>query len=370
MFAFLSIVLATLFLLFTLAMPFLRPAWAQEVLRRAENFFIHRPGGAVFFKNRTTGSRSLAWMRAWGIGAGLFFISFCILTSPHFRDHPLSILGTCLGVLLATAASVTVLVTWSSHKAFLSRSRGSAALKRSGYQSAWTITPARAPRGLGEELSAYFKRSSFLGIVDATGHGLLGKGNGPLGGMVYDMIATTTDVPVSVLLMCPEASAIDPESLQVTVYQTVLYEMGLPHQAFQRRVQGTLQAIDELNDKRPDGAKINVRFYNENPPFRALIFDHAAFVAPWNPNEAEALFSLFSAQGEDGERTLFDVFYQQSLRLWAHSLPIGAAPATQAAPTGSRVIRRRKAAPRTKVDLPAAADPSITVEQPHAVAAR
>jgi len=142
-------------------------------------------------------------------------------------------------------------------------------------------------------------------------------------------------------------------------------------------VQGTLQAIDELNDKRPDGAKINVRFFNEKPPFRALIFDHAAFVAPWNPNEAEALFSLFSAQGDDGERTLFDVFHHQSLRLWASSLPIGAAPARQAAPTGSRVIRRRKAAtgaaqpaPRTKVDPPAAVDPSITVELPTTVAAR
>jgi hypothetical protein len=309
----------------------------------------------------------LGWLRVWGVVASAAFLAYGVAFGPLFFDRPLSIALTLGGMAAAACASSFVVMTAYCQRSFLNDVRVRAALERGGFRSFWPAGEGRAARGLGEQIVALVRGSSYAGAVDVTGEAVLSKTPGTLGSAVYSALATVPDVPVSLLLMSPAASAFDPESRQLTVLQSVLFETEISHPAFERRQQATLGLVDELNEKRPDSAKIAVRFYNEKPTFTGLCFDGGMLVAPWRPHEGPAVLALVAGGDDLAERTFFDVFQQQFNRLWGNSIAFGAVPAAAPAP-GSAVIRRSGAQKRKSIPIPAKA-PAAAAQTASAAAA-
>jgi hypothetical protein len=304
---------------------------------------VSREGYALFYSDDGKEAEPLGWMRFWGFGAGLLFVGGLTLHGSAFTDNPLSIALVFLiaaGAMLLSSFAVLVLFSLRTYRR---RTRNSFALREAGHQGVWTIDPDKPPTAFRDAVAYHARRSTFMGILDVTAHSVLVESSGPFGGLLHDLLKTYSDLPVSLLLLGSDTKSVDPGCRRLTVYQSVLGDMGLSDQKFQRRRQSALEAVDDLNEKRRPEAMINIRFYGERPTFTAVIFDDAVFVRPWSPREQGAAYSLFRGDGHNP--SLFSIFKNHFMRLWATSVSVMGVP-FPAPHEGSQAIRRQ---PRTRV---------------------
>ncbi len=343
MFAGLAILLIAVFLVVMLALPFCRGQLAVKLVGKLHTAILAGPGQVLFYERAVseTPVKSIAWTRAWGLMAALVFTGCAMYKSEAVvQDNPTAVATCGLYGALAMSASAFLVLLSLSFVSYLPRMRGNVGLRQCGLQGLWLVDPAKPPVKLQQTVAAQLQKTTYLGIVDVTGHGMLAKGNGATGGFLYDAIAMASGVPVSLLLLDPDASTQDPDGPRTTVMQSVLGEMGIPLALFQKRLGATIDAVEQLNQLRPPEAKIEVRFYRERPSIAALFFDKTALVSPWNPREKLSVFTQFDAETPTPDASFFEVHRRTFIRMWAHALTPHLDPEI-ATERGSSVVRRK-----------------------------
>ncbi len=342
MFTGLAVFLIAVFLVVMLALPFCRGRLAVKLVAKLKSMLLEGPGQVLFYEQSVsqTPVRSIAWTRAWGLMAALLFTGCAVYQGNAVENHPAAVAACGLYGALAMGTSAFIVLLGLSFVSYFPRIRGSAGLRQCGLQGLWIVDPASPPVKLQQTVAAHLQKTTYVGIVDVTGFGILAKGAGTPGGFLYDAIAMATGVPVSLLLLDPEASTFDPDGPQTTVMQSVLTEMGIPALLYQKRLRATLEAVEQLNQVRPEEAKIVVRFYRERPSITALFFDKTALVSPWNPREKLSVFTQFDAETPLPDASFFEVHRRTFTRLWAHSqVARSDAPLT---PAGASTVVRKK----------------------------
>ncbi|MBN1417552.1 MAG: hypothetical protein JXP34_02185 [Planctomycetes bacterium] len=216
-------------------------------------------------------------------------------------------------------------------------SRGCAALRRCRIRGIWQMTPNEPCPALRLALSSRMSGATSVGILDVTAFDLIGKGPGTSGSLLYDILSSWNQVPVSLLLLDPFASAVDPDRSLVSVSQEVIAEMDMSDRSYHRRLRAVVDAIDDLNEHRSAEAKIQVRLYAEKPSMTAILLDRSAFISPWEPIERERSFALF--EGSDVGSSFFEVYRRLFIRLWCDARPM--APEIAAClREGSQAVRK------------------------------
>jgi len=239
------------------------------------------------------------------MNSGLAFVSIIALA------------GVCVLFWRSPRARRQAAAAWSTA---LDLARCRVAHRMCRIRRVWRVTPNVPCPPLRLELSRCMAEAASIGILDVTGFDLIGKGPGPNGSLLYDVLSNWNKVPVSLLLLDPFSSAVDPDRSIVSVPQEVLAEMDLSDRSYRRRLRATLDAIDDLNDHRSDDAKIQIRLYSEKPTMTAVLLEKAAFVSPWEPIERERTFALFEA-AEVGS-SFFEIHRRLFIRLWSEAQPM------------------------------------------------
>jgi len=342
MFTGLAIFLIAAFLVVMLAVPFCRCKLAIKLVGKLKSALLEGSGQVLFYEQDAsrTPVRSIAWTRAWGLMAALLFTGCALYRGNAVDNHPVAVAACGLYGALAMGVSAFFVLLGLSFVSYFPRVRGAAGLRQCGLQGLWIVDPAAPPVKLRQTVAAHLQKTTYVGILDVTGFGILAKGAGTPGGFLYDAIAMASGVPVSILLLDPETTTLDPDGPQTTVMQSVLTEMGIPAPLYQKRLRATLEAVKQLNETRPEEGKIVVRFYRERPLITALFFDKTALVSPWNPREKLNVFTQFDAETPLPEASFFEVHRRTFTRLWAHShiSPSGG----PALPAGNSTVVRKK----------------------------
>ncbi|MBI4606867.1 MAG: hypothetical protein HY721_33295 [Planctomycetes bacterium] len=322
-----SVLLILAFAFVALVAPFRFPGRCAAVLDRAMAALASGSCHAAFGCEEGRDEERMVLLRAFGVLSGLFLLGFLLRLDAPFADHPASLSLVFFHALLALIIGGALVGGARGIVAFLPRWRVLEALGSFGFRTFWVQDPAAASPALREALAARIPGTSRVGILDVTGHELIGKGPGPSGGLLYDALAAAADTPVHVLLLQPETQSLDPDARRATVFQTVLAEMDVSPQTYIRRVRATLEAVEALNEKRRPEARIEVRFYAEKPTVRVVIFDESAFVSAWVPRENVTPAAVLEVAREARGPTLFEAFRLQFARLWTAALQKGEASA-------------------------------------------
>jgi hypothetical protein len=338
----LTIAFSVAFLVAVLVVPFKFVKQTRRIVSALEKWLLTGKGYVVFQREPGSGFLSLTWIRAWSVVTTLCFAILGLLHGGLVRNDSRALITTVAVALLAVVMSTVVVALCFSLAVLVNRSRGYAFIARCGLQGVWNVEPKKPPLALREAILEQVQKTCSLRVLDVTGHGLLGRGSGPAGGLLYDALKVTSGIPVRLLLLHPEASDRDPDYQRLSVVQSVLSDMGVSLQTYARRLQATLDVVEDLNEDRPDEAKIEVRFCGERPIFRAVIADCGAFVSPWDPKEENEFFALFTPGDTAAGPSFFNAFRSSFARLWSSSLAVP--PATiRRVQQGSRALRRSKA---------------------------
>lgn len=338
MYTTLAVTLLFAFALVSVGLPFRFGAWCGKLALHVRAKALERANLAIFDEGPERHLQYVRWMRVWGGVATFLAVLFSLFDTAFFTNKPVALSGVVSSTILAMGASSFVVMTLLAYTSLLPKARGYATLARAGFQAIWITDSRQVPTELRDGLSSCVKSSSMVGIVDVTGHELLGKGPGPSGGLLYDVLHTMTGVPVYLLLVQPEATAIDPEQRKATVFQTLLAEMETTPATLVRKIRSTLEAVVALNESRPAETKISVRFYNEKPTCRAIVFDESVLVSPWQPKE-NMPWPVMEVMRKAPEASLYETFRRHFARLWAFSLAEGELPHSGNG-TGSKAIRK------------------------------
>ena len=105
-----------------------------------------------------------------------------------------------------------------------------------------------------------------------------------------------------------------------TVYQGVLRDLELEPPAYIRRLKQTLAAIETLNRDRGKDAQIDVRFYDEKPTMRAVIFDEVMLVSPWGARVDVAEVPYLEVARKSDTPTFYETFRRSFARLWGSAI--------------------------------------------------
>ncbi len=100
----------------------------------------------------------------------------------------------------------------------------------------------------------------------------------------------------------------------LTVYQTVLAEMGLPPPTYMLRLRKVMAEIDAMNRQRSPDAQIMVRFYNERPTMRAVFFDDSLMVFP--PQEQKHDLPCLEIARDSDLPSFYETFRRDFARMW------------------------------------------------------
>ena len=343
MFLILAVVLAIGFVSLIVLLPFRPSRMTDWVLGRAESLLVGNRAQVLFYRDDSGRPAVLFWFRLWAAAAAAALVGAAVLfgfllNKPIFADTLSAFLRTAGSV--AAAAAAATFVTWGvfSFTAGLGMVRTRCALKANGYQGSWLIEKGVATKELRDALAAHLAETSSVKILDVTGFGVLGKGAGPGGALLYDLLDNATNLPVSLLLLHPESTDRDAEFRSLSVIQSTISDMQIPMETFKKRMSATLRAVAGLNEGRAIEDALDVRFYGERPQFKAILFDDAVFVCPWSPTEEEEVYHLFRSAGPNVP-SLFEIFRGHIARLWGLSVAIPPSFATSA----SRAARRRTA---------------------------
>jgi hypothetical protein len=334
------------FLFVTIVLPFGCTAAASRLIAELRAAFFSSTPSAVFDSAEDRESERLFWLRVWGgISAAAFFV-LLIHSGVITRNHPHSVASLVSHAILSMAASGALVVAVLAFGSFLPGVRAQTFLSRFGFRALWVVDARVPARELREKLASRLRQSSRLSIIDVAGHELLGKGQGPAGGLLYDALDAVPSTPVQLLLLQPAAQAPDPEQRKATVFQSVLAKMGVSPQTYANRLRATLTAVAALNEKRAPEARIQVRFYCEKPSVRAIIFDDSLLVSPWVPRETSSASPFLEVARDAAEASFYSAFRFHFARLWATAVNgKGAAARVYRAKTLSTVVLKRAAVP-------------------------
>jgi hypothetical protein len=338
----LSSLFAAAFVAASLLLPFRFSKLVVERLLRLQEKLASRVRQAVFHDPAATPARLKLQTRFLGATAAGLFIILALSSGAPFRNEPeavVKLVGIAAGTLLLAILLLAVAASFASFvPAFCER----LLLRRFGFSGLWAVGTSRqlsAP--LREGLAARLRSSSSLGILDVTGFELLGKGPGAAGGLLYDAIESLPELPVQLLLLEPASTTPDPDKVLATVSQSLLAEMEVSPETYARRIQSTVNAVERLNEKRPEAGLIEMAFYTEKPAFRLLILDDTIFVSPFHPRETAVSLPVL----EISRRAAAPTFYEPFRRHFALSRSLSvAAPGPPAAAAGEESPSRQRAA--------------------------
>lgn len=320
MYAMFAVLVAVSCLFLTVGLPFRFGSCSSKILEKLKGFLGRRVLGrfrdARLYRPQVDEKLQKRWLRIWGVMAALCFVLFAIVSGARVQNSPESVAAFGFSSVLAFGTSTFLVVTTLAYAESFRWCVGSGHLKKCGFQRLWTVESEQVPESLHDTVASLLAGSSAVRILEVTGHEILGRGPGAKGGLLYDAIAAKTDMPISLLLLDPGTSALDPERLKATVMQTVLSELGTTAPLFRRRLQSTLAAVRELNQRRPSNAKIDVRLYAEKPTVTAVIFDDSALVSPMSKLQGDTIYTLHLPGRFSTEPSFFKVFRSHFARLW------------------------------------------------------
>ena len=321
MFTVLTIIAVVSFVLAAVVVPFRFKAVTSNLIEKWRSLPLAHVHHAAFGSGEGKSSERLRKAQIWGGVALAAFVVLLLRSEAPFRNHPAGVAFLLLNVVGALCVTITLAAAFEMARAFLPGLRALGLLNRFGFRALWVLEPGKPSLELRSGLSSRLRASARIAIVDVTGHELLGKGAGPSGGLLYDTLASMTSVPVQLLLLQPETASLDPEQRRATVFQSVLADMDVSPQSFIRRVRSTLDAVQTLNESRPEEARIDVRFYTEKPSLRAIVFDESILISPWVARETNTPSPFLEVGREAAEPTLYAAFRFHCARLWISSAP-------------------------------------------------
>ena len=340
MFVALSFAVAIAFLVLTVLLPFRFAGKVVKHLARLQEIVLTRVNHAIFASDGGKNRRLLLEARILG-GLSAFLFLVLVLRDRVILQNTaeafgsvvsLAFLGLFVGGILLLAGTALVLG--------VPRSLGYAMLNRFGFRSIWIANLKQATPQARECFASRLRSTRHMGIIDLTGFELLGKGPGPGGGIIYDILDSLPKIPVEILLLKPDSRTLDPDELMATVFQSTLAEMAVSSGAYSKRIQATLNAVDALNENRADDAIIEVRFYSEKPMARTILLEESVLVSPWDPREkSEAPPMIEIAKDAEGP-TLYEAFRRNFSRLWGAAASKEAAAQRKAA--GSQILKIRQ----------------------------
>ena len=313
MYSILALLVAVAFLLFTLGVPFGGNQWVTRFVTRVRRAVVRPTSEALF---RGVGEElNSAWVRVWGATSAVLFSLCAILDEAAIQNDFQTVVAAGLYGSFAAGTSAFLMVTCLAYWSYVSRTRGYAALRDSGFHALWLAGDNETPKTLRTDVSTSVHNTHHVGILAVTGFDALGKGPGPNGGLLHDALASATHVPVSLFLLLPDAQARDPDRRQATVSQTILADMGLSAHAYHRRLRTTLEAVADLNEWRPPEAQIEVHYYNEKPTFQAVLFENSALISPLTAREHRTFYTHVRRREKNSAPSFFEMFRRQFIGL-------------------------------------------------------
>jgi hypothetical protein len=321
MYAAIASVLVVIFAATAVLFSFRFRHWQERVLRKLEGVLLWRGLNAVFDSDGLRRRELLLCVRAWVFGAAIVFALLGLQHGSVIQNQPRAISTVFAHGVAGMAASSALVMSILAFAWFLPGVKAYMTLSQCGLRGLWLTGPQGNPRRLVASIADRMREASHVSILDVTGYELLGKGPGEQGGLLFDALTARPDLPVSLLLLKPHAEAVDPERQQATVFQTVLGELRTPVLTYLKKLRLTLQAVQLLNAERPPEARITVRFYNERPTLRAVIFDAASMlVSPWQPREDTETLTILDIKQDSAAPSLFESFRRSFARLWSQSV--------------------------------------------------
>ena len=310
MFAVISICLIVGYLLVTVAVPYRFESRAQKLLALGRERLVERFLEATI--ERLSDRSVLRWTRAWGTTSAVLFLLFGVLDGAFIRDDPISVARLLCFIALSAGLSAFLVLTCFLYTTLLTRLRSLATLYECGIRGAWVLGAKHASDGLLDSIDRVLADADHIGVVDITAYDLFADG-----GLLGDALARRPQLPVSVLLLRPAAASRDPETVQATVFQTVLRDLDLTAQTYERRLLATVSAIRQLNASRPENGKIEIAYYDEKPTFQGIFASGTALVAPCAFRQGDRFYVQLSEAADGKTQTCFEIFRRQFCRMWA-----------------------------------------------------
>jgi hypothetical protein len=318
--------------------PFRWSSRLAPAIDRLRQLAFGRPEVAAIQSDEPRELRYRALLQRWGIASAVLYVAIGLVHGTIFLNHPSSVVAAIIDACLSIVFAAALLALFDAVYFFLPRLRAFNLLSRCGLRAIWLAQPQKQNRRLQESLLRRACKSEMLGVVDITGFELLGKGPGPAGGLLYDAISRARHLPVYLVLCNPESEETDPERKVSTVLQNLLGEMNLSPTAYARRLKATVDAVQALNQERPEGSRIIIRFYREKPTFRALVFDDAAIALSWNAREDAPTQSFLEVLRDSEHGSFYETFRRHFARLWG--TPVDE-PEADGARKQARIIHRQ-----------------------------
>ncbi len=275
---------------------------------------------AVFEPDERRSRCTIHSFRAWLLLSAITFGVFGVADGAIIRNQPAAIAEVAGYGALALATTSVVFLGVFSYFWLFPGLRAYVTLNRCGFRSLWVLPESGLPRVLSEDLLEEAAHSKRMTVVDVLGFELFVQGAGGKTGLLRTLIDRRRDIPISVLLLNPLSQELDPDRRMITVYQSIVSELGLDPATYTKRLRATLSTIAQLNEERPESGQIDVRFYGEKPTMRAVIFDDAMMVCPWGPHIFNADMPCLEIRRRSDAPSFYETFRRDAARLWKNAV--------------------------------------------------
>ena len=316
MYAAVALALVTVFALVTIALPLrCRGLWG----RLHEKFWstaLCSANEAVFHSNEETARQTSHYARLWFVISAFVFAFLGFHDGSLIRNDPEAITKVAAYGVLALGASSFIILSFIAYTRLLPGFRGYRTLSRCGFRGLWVLQQKRIPSRLAWDLQEHARRSAQIGIVDVSGYELFVKGTSVFELLLHDIIEATPDVPVRLLLLNPMSKEVDPDRQQASVFQTTLAEIGAQSTTYVKKVRQTLETVALMNRERPPEGRIDVRFYDEKPAMRAIVFDQSLIAFPWGPQALRADVPCLQVARSSDTASFYETFRRMFSRMW------------------------------------------------------
>lgn len=317
MFAAIASLLAVGFLVATIALPIRQRVGRWALAESLAGFILRRTRQAALLAPDELMRKLYLSLRAWLFASAAVFLLVVVADGRVVRDDPFSVIKVIfyMGVALALAGAAVFTViayAWAP-----SGFRALVISSRSGLQGLRVLDAKVRSREFSSYLSTSAQSTSNILVLDVTGFELFVERTVGEEGYLVEILRTHQSVPVSVLLLDPNAHEVDPDRQRLTVFQTVLGELQMSATVFMKRLRRTLASIATLNESRPPEAQIEVRYYSEKPGVGAIVFDRSMLVSPWSGAGQIHDCPSFQLGADAPLPSLYESFRRHVIRLWS-----------------------------------------------------
>ncbi len=320
MYAIIALILVGAFVLTTVGLP-LRLDRVYERVRpgmgRAARWLS---GQAVLPSFDESERETMTLARAWLLLSALGFTVLGIADGTLVRDHPEALRSIAGCGVVACGLSGLLISYVFACKRLVNRAGLETTFRRCGIRGLWILGSRRRQRRLVSYLHEQASRCSRIRILDVIGHDIVVKPDNTIQRALRDVLQEHTDVPVELLLLDPMARQKDPDRRPATVFQTTRAELQTQSSVYVRQLRETLAALETLNEQRPPESPIIVRYYDQKPTLRAIIFDESILILPFGPGTRSKQLSCLAVQRDSDATSLHETFRHEFARLWQGSL--------------------------------------------------